>query len=120
MNDIKDHNTRSRLGSVGIYLVMIFFTVMALYPLFWLVVSSFKTTTEFQMNKLGFPKKWVTINYKDAWVRGKFPMLIVNSVIYTGITTLAISSSAPWPASASQIRHKAAPILYGSFVIGIL
>ncbi|HOQ95117.1 MAG TPA: carbohydrate ABC transporter permease [Sphaerochaeta sp.] len=121
MNDIKDHNTRSRLGSVGIYLVMIFFTVMALYPLFWLVVSSFKTTTEFQMNKLGFPKKWVTINYKDAWVRGKFPMLIVNSVIYTGITTLAILVfSAMAGFGFAKIRHKATPILYGSFVIGIL
>jgi len=101
--------------------VMIFFTVMALYPLFWLVVSSFKTTTEFQMNKLGFPKKWVTINYKDAWVRGKFPMLIVNSVIYTGITTLAILVfSAMAGFGFAKIRHKATPILYGSFVIGIL
>lgn len=121
MNDIKDHSTRSRFGSVVIYLVMIFFTVMALYPLFWLVVSSFKTTTEFQMNKLGFPKKWVTINYKDAWVRGKFPMLIVNSVIYTGITTLAILVfSAMAGFGFAKIRHKATPILYGSFVIGIL
>ncbi|HPK46839.1 MAG TPA: carbohydrate ABC transporter permease [Sphaerochaeta sp.] len=121
MNDIKDHSTRSRFGSAVIYLVMIFFTVMALYPLFWLVVSSFKTTTEFQMNKLGFPKKWVTINYKDAWVRGKFPMLIVNSVIYTGITTLAILVfSAMAGFGFAKIRHKATPILYGSFVIGIL
>lgn len=121
MNDIKDHNTRSRLSSVIIYLVMIFFTVMALYPLFWLVLSSFKTTTEFQMNKLGFPKKWVTINYKDAWVRGKFPMLIINSVIYTGITTIAIlifSFMAGF--GFAKIRHKATPMLYGSFVIGIL
>jgi len=121
MNDIKDHSTRSRFGSAVIYLVMIFFTVMALYPLFWLVVSSFKTTTEFQMNKLGFPKKWVTINYKDAWVRGKFPMLIVNSVIYTGITTLAILVfSAMAGFGFAKIRHKATSILYGSFVIGIL
>ena len=121
MNDIKDHNTRSRLSSTGIYLDLIFFTVMALYPLFWLMVSAGKTTTEFQMNKLGFPKKWVTINYKDAWVRGKFPMLIVNSVIYTGITTLAILVfSAMAGFGFAKIRHKATPILYGSFVIGIL
>lgn len=121
MNDIKDHNARSRFSSVFTYLVMIFFTVMALYPLFWLVISSFKTTTEFQMNKLGFPIRWVTINYKDAWVRGKFPMLIINSVIYTGITTIAIlifSFMAGF--GFAKIRHKATPLLYGSFVIGIL
>ncbi len=121
MNDIKDHNARSRFSSVFTYLVMIFFTVMALYPLFWLVISSFKTTTEFQMNKLGFPIRWVTINYKDAWVRGKFPMLIINSVIYTGITTIAIlifSFMAGF--GFAKIRHKATPLLYGSFDIGIL
>ncbi len=121
MNDIKDHNTRSRFTSVLTYLVMIFFTVMALYPLFWLVLSSFKTTTEFQMNKLGFPIRWVTINYKDAWVRGKFPMLIINSVIYTGITTVAILMFSFMAGFGfAKIRHKATPMLYGSFVIGIL
>lgn len=121
MNDIKDRNVRSRISSFFTYLVMIFFTVMALYPLFWLVISSFKTTTEFQMNKLGFPRRWVTVNYKDAWVRGKFPMLIVNSFFYTGITTIEIlvfSFMAGF--GFAKIRHKATPILYGSFVIGIL
>ena len=32
MNDIKDRNVRSRISSFFTYLVMIFFTVMALYP----------------------------------------------------------------------------------------
>ncbi len=121
MNDIKDHNARSRISSALTYLVMIFFTVMALYPLFWLILSSFKTTTEFQMNKLGLPIRWVTINYKDAWVRGKFPMLIVNSVLYTSLTTIAIlvfSFMAGF--GFAKIRHKATAVLYGSFVIGIL
>ncbi len=74
MRDIKDQRSASaKLQTVLTYAVMVFFTLMALYPLFWLVLSSFKTTTEFQMNKLGFPKRWVTINYTDAWVRGKSP-----------------------------------------------
>ncbi|NMA22602.1 MAG: carbohydrate ABC transporter permease [Spirochaetales bacterium] len=122
MNDIKDHSSaRSRISTTITYLVMIFFTVMALYPLFWLILSSFKTTTEFQMNKLGFPRRWVTINYKDAWVRGKFPVLIANSLFYTTVTTLAIlllSFMAGF--GFSKIRHKATAVLHGSFVIGIL
>ncbi|HZJ87651.1 MAG TPA: carbohydrate ABC transporter permease [Sphaerochaeta sp.] len=122
MRDIKDQRSASaKLQTVLTYAVMVFFTLMALYPLFWLVLSSFKTTTEFQMNKLGFPKRWVTINYTDAWVRGKFPTLIVNSLFYTTLTTVAIllfSFMAGF--GFSKIRHKATPILHGSFVIGIL
>jgi raffinose/stachyose/melibiose transport system permease protein len=90
MRDVKDtRSTRAKINLGLIYAVMIFFTVMAIYPLLWLVMNSFKTTTEFQLNKLGIPQDWVLINYQDAWVRGKFPTLILNSIIYTGITTVA-------------------------------
>jgi raffinose/stachyose/melibiose transport system permease protein len=103
------------------YAVMIFFTVMAIYPLLWLVMNSFKTTTEFQMNKLGFPKDWVLVNYKDAWIRGKFPRLILNSFIYTGITmvaTLVFSFMAGF--AFAKIPNRATKFLHGSFVIGLL
>ncbi|WP_320130343.1 carbohydrate ABC transporter permease [uncultured Sphaerochaeta sp.] len=122
MNDIKDTKSfKARLGLFLTYLIMFFFTVMAIYPLIWLGINSFKTTTEFQLNKLGFPKDWVTVNYTDAWVRGKFPHLILNSVIYTGITTvvtLVFSFMAGF--AFAKIPHKATKFLHGSYVIGLL
>jgi raffinose/stachyose/melibiose transport system permease protein len=122
MSDIKDTKSpRARLGLFLTYLVLFFFTVMAIYPLLWLAMNSFKTTTEFQLNKLGFPKHWVTINYQDAWVRGKFPHLILNSVIYTGITTLVTLVFSFMAGFAfAKIPSKATKWLHGSFVIGLL
>ncbi|NCC12547.1 MAG: carbohydrate ABC transporter permease [Spirochaetia bacterium] len=122
MRDIKDtKSVRSRVGLVLTYAVMIFFTVMAIYPLLWLIMNSFKTTTEFQLNKLGLPQDWVTINYKDSWVRGKFPNLILNSVIYTGITTVATLCFSFMAGFAfAKIPNKATKYLHGSFVIGLL
>ncbi|MDD4449625.1 MAG: carbohydrate ABC transporter permease [Sphaerochaeta sp.] len=122
MNDIKDtKSVIAKINMVFTYAVMIFFTVMAIYPLLWLVMNSFKTTTEFQMNKLGFPKDWVLVNYKDAWIRGKFPRLILNSFIYTGITmvaTLVFSFMAGF--AFAKIPNRATKFLHGSFVIGLL
>ena len=122
MRDIKDTKSiGARINTVLTYVVMIFFTVMAIYPLLWLVMNSFKTTTEFQMNKLGFPKEWVLVNYKDAWVRGKFPRLILNSFIYTGVTTvvtLVFSFMAGF--AFAKIPNRATKYLHGSFVIGLL
>jgi raffinose/stachyose/melibiose transport system permease protein len=122
MNDIKDtKSVGAKINMVFTYAVMIFFTVMAIYPLLWLVMNSFKTTTEFQMNKLGFPKDWVLVNYKDAWIRGKFPRLIINSFIYTGITmvaTLVFSFMAGF--AFAKIPNRATKYLHGSFVIGLL
>ncbi|MGE4453787.1 MAG: carbohydrate ABC transporter permease [Sphaerochaeta sp.] len=122
MRDIKDtRSIRARVNLVLTYLVMIFFTVMAIYPLIWLVMNSFKTTTEFQLNKLGIPKDWVLINYKDAWVRGKFPSLILNSIIYTGITTVATLVFSFMAGFAfAKIPNKATKYIHGSFVIGLL
>ncbi len=122
MSDIKDTKSpRARLGLFLTYLVLFFFTLMAIYPLIWLLMNSFKTTTEFQLNKLGVPENWVTINYKDAWVRGKFPHLIFNSVIYTGVTTLVTLVFSFMAGFAfAKIPHKATKFLHGSFIIGLL
>ncbi|HHT81498.1 MAG TPA: carbohydrate ABC transporter permease [Spirochaetales bacterium] len=122
MADIKDtKSARAKVNKALTYAVMFFFTFMAIYPLFWLLMNSFKTTTEFQLNKLGFPQHWTLINYKDAWVRGKFPHLILNSMVYTGVTTvvtLGLSFMAGF--GFAKIPHKATKILHGSFIIGLL
>jgi len=47
----------SLLTRVLLYSVLLVFTFMTLHPIFWLIMSSFKTTQEFQMNRLGLPRR---------------------------------------------------------------
>jgi raffinose/stachyose/melibiose transport system permease protein len=106
---------------VALYVVLLTFTVMTLYPIFWLVMSSFKTTQEFQLNRLGLPSGLHIDNYVQAWRIGEFNQLLLNSVIYTAATTLAIvvfSLSAGF--AFAKLRSKATLFLHGSFVVGIL
>jgi raffinose/stachyose/melibiose transport system permease protein len=105
-----------------VYIVMAFFTILAIYPLFWLVISSFKTTQEFQLtSKLALPQVWWWRNYTDAWVRGNFTWLFGNSILYTGVSTLAIVFLSCMAGFAfAKIPNKATNGLYKSFVIGIL
>lgn len=114
MHDIKDTSgLKNQITRFLTYFLMILFTLLAIYPLLWLLMSSFKTTTEFQLNKLGLPRRWVLINYKDAWVRGKFPGLIMNSIIYTSMTALATLLFAFMSGFAfSKIKNKATNALY--------
>ena len=127
MRDIKDTTSLSAIvGRLVSYAVLVGFTVLAIYPLLWLLMNSFKTTQEFQLNKLRFPGtvegyEWVTINYTDAWIRGKFPNLILNSVIYTGVTTvMVVLLSFMGGFAFAKIPNKATRIVHGSFVIGLL
>jgi len=75
---------------VLLYAVLFGFTVMTLYPILWLIMSSCKTTQEFQLNRLGFPRGIHFDNFAQAWRIGGFSTLFLNSVFYTGISTIVV------------------------------
>ncbi|HUX40377.1 MAG TPA: carbohydrate ABC transporter permease [Rectinemataceae bacterium] len=103
------------------YLVMVVFAIMTIYPLFWLAMSSFKSTREYQLNMLGLPKTWVFDNFKMAWDFGEFGKLFPNSIIYTAGTTLGVILLSVLAGFAfAKIPSRATKWIYGSFVIGIL
>ncbi len=109
------------IGRAFAYIVMGLFAFMTIAPLIWLVISSFKSTTEFRVNRVGLPHLWTTVNYPGAWSLGEFDKLIGNSFIYTIGATLGIVFFSILAGFAfAKIKSKATPILYGSFVLGIL
>ncbi len=122
MNVFEKKGPKHIIAQVIIYIVLIFFTFMALYPLIWLLFSSFKTTQEYQMtSKLALPQVWWWRNYIDAWIRGKFGSLFLNSILYTGISTIAIlyfSIAAGF--AFAKLPNKSTGFVYKSFVIGVL
>lgn len=122
MNVFESHGLKYHVKKVLIYVVLIFFTFMALYPLFWLLMSSFKTTQEYQLtSKLALPKVWWWRNYSDAWIRGNFGTLFLNSILYTAVSTLVILYCSIAAGFAfAKLKNKATGFFYKTFVIGIL
>jgi raffinose/stachyose/melibiose transport system permease protein len=104
------------------YIIVIIFTVLAIYPIFWLLIQSFKTTQEYMLeSKLALPKEWFLKNYPISWKTGKFGLLIINSVIYTSITVVSIIFLSFMAGFAfAKLPSKLTPVLHGSFIIGIL
>jgi raffinose/stachyose/melibiose transport system permease protein len=109
------------LGSVFAYAVMGLFALLTVYPIIWLIINSFKSTPEYMMDRIGLPKSITFANYIASWQLGGFDTLIVNSVIYTIVTTAGIvflSSMAGF--AFAKIQSKATPAIYNVFLIGIL
>ena len=103
------------------YAVMILFTAMTLYPIFWLIMNSFKSTREFQVSQLSFPKEPTLSNYVEAWKMGDFGLLFPNSILYTIGATLGIVFVSLLAGFAfAKIASRATKPLYNGFVIGIL
>lgn len=119
---IKDTNTVGRKVSMVVtYTILIIFALLAILPILWLIMSSFKTSQEYQLDRLGFPKQFFWQNYRDAWVRGHFGTYIINSVVYTAVTVIAVLILGMMSGFAfSKIKMKCTKILYGSYIIGIL
>jgi raffinose/stachyose/melibiose transport system permease protein len=104
------------------YFVVILFTILAVYPIFWLIASSFKTTQEYMLtSKLSLPTHIFYKNYPIAWRDANFSTLIFNSVLYTVVTTVTIIILSFMAGFAfAKLPSKITPILHGSFIIGIL
>ncbi|MDR0315374.1 MAG: carbohydrate ABC transporter permease [Treponema sp.] len=119
MADIRKTNVSSL---IIMYFIVILFTILAVYPIFWLVANSFKTTQEYMLtSKLSLPTRLFFNNYPIAWRDANFSVLIFNSILYTFVTvaTIIILSFMAGFAFA-KLPSKITPILHGSFIIGIL
>ena len=108
-------------GRTAAYIVMSVFAAMTIYPIVWLLINSVKSTTEFRIDKIGLPDKWFPVNYAGAWSVGEFGTFIPNSLLYTTAATIGVLFFAIIAGFAfAKIQNRATPILYGSFVMGIL
>src|SRR5690554_7283 len=109
------------IAKAVLYAVMILFALLTIYPIYWVIISSFKTTQQFQLNRIGMPDPWVFINYPQAWELGNFSTLFANSIIYTSLPTLAIIAGSLSAGFAfAKIPSRWTPWLYSSFILGIL
>ena len=121
---IRETKLQKALAAVGrgaVYMVMSLFALMTLYPIFWLIMNSFKTTREFQVSQLAFPKAPTLQNYVEAWKMGDFGLLFPNSVLYTlGATAGIIFLSLMAGFAFAKLKSRATKPIYNSFVIGIL
>lgn len=109
------------IGRTASYVVMGAFAIMTIYPLIWLLYNSFKTTPDYLADKVGLPPTWVLTNYPGAWNVGEFGTFIPNSLVYTicgtaGVLFFAIIAGFAF----AKIKNRATPIIYSTFVMGIL
>jgi raffinose/stachyose/melibiose transport system permease protein len=109
-------------AKILIYIVMAAFTILALYPLLWLLIQSFKTTQEYlRTSKLALPVRWFAGNYSYAWKLGSFGTLLMNSILYTAVTVVSVVVLGFMAGFAfAKIGSRVTPFLHGLFIIGIL
>jgi len=85
-------------------LLMIFTCAIILYPIYFIIVTSFKTKMDYVNNKLGLPHQLVFSNYITAFHGKSFALWLINSAIVTvGAVTISTIIAALASFSFSRI-----------------
>lgn len=83
---------RSPIALLGIILIVVLlasYFLAVMYPLFWMVMSSFKVTNEIYASSWSLPTEWMFSNYSKAWTMG-VSKYFMNSVLVT-VTSVVLT-----------------------------
>ena len=91
---VKTHRTqtawiRQRGQAVAAYAILIVVVALSMYPLFVMVLNSFKTDSEINWNPAGLPEEWTLASYAAIFeYHGGMWVNFLNSVIIATISTV--------------------------------
>lgn len=92
-----------RFGDIVSNVYLILLSIVAVFPLLWLLVSAFKSSSEMLNNPTKiWPIQWTLENFKTVLFTLKFTVNIRNSLIIAGSTTVVASSFPRWQPTASS------------------
>lgn len=100
-------NTGTRVSRWLIRVFLLVWSITIVYPLVWVIYTSFKTNKEFYANVWALPKVWQVENYDFAWNAANFSGYFLNSllvVVLSLIITLVFTSSTAY--ILAKFRYK--------------
>ena len=74
---------KRRVNQAWVTIVLVLFGFVALYPVYFVIVSSLKTRREYVSNLFGLPHQWTFTNYVEVFDRFNLWRALFNSVVVT-------------------------------------
>ena len=111
---------RKIIKRIIIYSIMIFFTIIFLYPIIWLFLNSFKSNTKLFDSPWSFPSSLSLNNYKRAIIFGNIGRYFINSLIVTSVVVLLstiLSAMAAY--GIERLRWKKSKLILSIFLLGL-
>jgi raffinose/stachyose/melibiose transport system permease protein len=111
---------RLSLARLAAYVVLIALSVIYLAPMAMLVITSFKTLPEFTRDAISLPKSIGIDNFVEAWNKANFARYLVNTALYTAVSTVIFVISGTFLAVAIARRYvRGSGALFTLFLIAL-
>ncbi len=103
------------------WLVLSSLLFVALFPIVWLFINSFRSNLELQITSFALPERWLVVNYQKALQMASLPRLFLNSATAAGFAVLLnvlVSSLAGFVLSREVFKGR--DLLYTVITAGVL
>lgn len=93
-----------KASDVFVYIVLILWALLCLFPIYWMLTFSLKDNTEiFGANTIGLPQRWLWSNYARAATLGRMDLYFLNSFIIA-VSSIVITLVASCMATYAMTR----------------
>lgn len=117
----KKNKRKIRVGQILLNLFLLLLVFVALYPIYVMVISSFKEQLDIFMNPFALPSPFKFENYSQAWTKARMGTYFFNSVVISGTTVISILAVASMAAYVfSRFKFKGKQLLYLCLLAGML
>ena len=79
------------LAAIPKQVILLIFSLVAIYPIYYMIVTAFKTRPDWLHNQFGLPTPFTFQNIIDALNKGNIPLWFMNSLIVT-VFSLIVST----------------------------
>jgi raffinose/stachyose/melibiose transport system permease protein len=110
------------IGRALLYIFLIIWAVLCLFPIYWLFTFSLKNNTEiFGGNIIGLPQVYRWGNYSNALLNGKVGIYLLNSIIVTALTILfTVLASTMATFAMQRMRWKLSKVAMSTLLVGMM
>lgn len=118
----KKNKIKREKYDIGANIIVIFFAICSIFPLYWLVTSSFKNSVDVvKMPPDWFPKSFTLSNYVDVFNNQPAFKWAFNSIVVSLVATLALLIVSAMAAYAfSKLRFKGKNIIFIIFISSLM
>ena len=108
-------------GQIVLFVVTILLAILFLYPVFFALISAFKSNGDILKNPIALPTSFSTQNFKDLFAQSDFATAILHSVFLTVVSEVLIVCIVPMAAYGIERRKsKTTSLIYTYFLAGMM
>lgn len=108
-------------GQIVLFVVTILLAILFLYPVFFALISAFKSNGDILKNPIALLTSFYTQNFKDLFAQSDFATAILHSIFLTVVSELLIVCIVPMAAYGIERRKsKTTSLIYTYFLAGMM